>query len=550
MIPELPPQYPSERFVRSGDLLTQDDSAAGGDTPSDPPNGFAPKSEPDVESMQIPADRMVGLRFIKAALGRHRRLWLGAAAIGLVLGALYHVVVPLKYSATSTVYIAHASTAAGTVAAQNDLAMLQTNAVATRALAQLHEPGLTASGLLGKLPGTLLSQNVLEITTSGPSPELALRRVTALTSAYLSFRAQKYDQQSRAIVAASTAQVVKLQAEVTALSAKIVSPLTSTGQQTVLEAQRTAALSQITGLEAAIQQDELNQLAVSNGSKVLGSATLVSVSKKKVFLLDGLTGLAAGLGLGLLLVVTFAMLGDRVHRREDVAAILGAPVALSIKRPSSRWWRGRRSAPRISRRDLRVLVRYLRGRLRDDAMATSALVVPIGDARVAAAALVSLSDELICEGATVALVDATDHRILAHGMRRELSEQRSRASRNSMPPPSVLSAPLPRDGAEIEDWKSTVAKLRSTSKVLALASVDPAFGASHLRSLSHEAIVTVSAGRTSVQQISATAEMLDAAGIVIGSAVLLDADPGDDTVGLPTENATRLGALHVRRATT
>ncbi|MGH9919900.1 MAG: hypothetical protein ACRD6W_13680, partial [Nitrososphaerales archaeon] len=109
-------------------------------SPDGSPSDLAP-----AEPMQIPAERMVGLRFLKAALARQRRVWLGAAAAGLAIGGLYHMVVPLKYWATSTVYLAYPSNTAGTVADQDALAMLQTNAVADRALAQLHEPGVTAA---------------------------------------------------------------------------------------------------------------------------------------------------------------------------------------------------------------------------------------------------------------------------------------------------------------------------------------------------------------------------------------------------------------------
>lgn len=557
MIPELPKHHRVDRLIRPSEAWQ----------PTEPPATESPSGDrtgPTIDTdhhsgttMQVPAERLVGLQFLRAALRRQRRVWLGTAAVGLAIGGLFHVVIPLKYTAASTVYVAHASTVAGTVAAQDDLAMLQTSAVANRALAKLHEPGLTASALLGKQPGTLLSENILEIAVSGPSPAVAVRRVDALTSAYLAFRAQQYDLQNRSLVAATTAQVVKLQAEARALSAKIASSSSSSAQLTVLEAQRTAALSQITGLQAAIQDDNLNQLAVTNGSKVLGKGALVPVSKKKVFILDGLTGLAAGLGLGLIVVIMFAMLSDRIRRREDVAAILGSPVAVSLRRIGGRWLRRHRSlvASGAARHpELRVLVAFLRQQLRTDDPRSSLLVVPIGEARVASAALMALADDLAAEGVHAVLVDATDRRTLAHAMHRESGRLPSRAAskrdRAPVQPPTLVAAPLPRDDDGTGDDATDGLRHLETAgsvPVLVLATVDPTVGASHLRRWGREAIVTVSAGHARAHHLAGTAELLEAAGIVVGPAVLLDSDRRDDSVGLPIEKvratSQRLGAV-------
>ena len=84
------------------------------------------------ESVHIPAGRMVSLRFLRMALHRRRKLWLGLAVLGLVIGVAYHVAVPVQYSATSTLYLAHPSGTNETVGSANDLAMLDTSGVATR----------------------------------------------------------------------------------------------------------------------------------------------------------------------------------------------------------------------------------------------------------------------------------------------------------------------------------------------------------------------------------------------------------------------------------
>jgi hypothetical protein len=76
--------------------------------------------------------------------------------------------------------------------------------------------------------------------------------------------------------------------------------------------------------------------------------------------------------------------------------------------------------------------------------------------------------------------------------------------------------------------------------LLALATVDPGRGAGHL-AWAKEATVTVSAGCSSALRINATAELLRAADISIATAVLLDSDENDETLGLLEPVISRIG---------
>ena len=69
-------------------------------------------------------------------------------------------VVPRSFSATATLYLAHSPGTDDGVDMANDLALLQTNAVAERAASLLGNPHLTAGELLGKEPGTAVSAPV------------------------------------------------------------------------------------------------------------------------------------------------------------------------------------------------------------------------------------------------------------------------------------------------------------------------------------------------------------------------------------------------------
>ena len=122
--------------------------------------------------------RMVSLRFLTGALRRRRRLWLGLALLGLIIGVGYHVAVPPQYSASSTVYLAYTPGSDAAVESANDLAMVKTAAVGEAAVKALGEKGLTSTKLLGKAPAVIVSDNILTLTTSGSTAHEAVRQST------------------------------------------------------------------------------------------------------------------------------------------------------------------------------------------------------------------------------------------------------------------------------------------------------------------------------------------------------------------------------------
>ena len=93
-----------------------------------------------------------------------------------------------------------------------------------------------------------------------------------------------------------------------------------------------------------------------------------------------------------------------------------------------------------------------------------------------------------------------------------------------------LFTPSPDDMNEIGEppW---VATTEVVSAVLVLTAMDPARGAWHL-TWAKQAVVTVTAGRSSAQRVSSTAALLRAAGITIRSGVLIGADAEDESIGL------------------
>ncbi len=82
---------------------------------------------------------------------------------------------------------------------------------------------------------------------------------------------------------------------------------------------------------------------------MIGPATAITHSTTKVLLVDGASGLVAGLGIGLGIIAIAAIVSDRIRRRDEVAAALGAPVELSVgKVGRMRVMRKRRLRRRLS----------------------------------------------------------------------------------------------------------------------------------------------------------------------------------------------------------
>ena len=482
-----------------------------------------------------PTGRLVNLRFLRSALRRLRWLWLATAALGLVGGLTYHLVVPLRYTATATLFLVQPAT--GTAAPANEIAMLDTVAVSKRALALLGEKGVSPTALLGKQPGTMsTSNNVLVMTISGPSPAEAVRRVDAVAQAFLSFRAQRYEAETQAVLAAEHRQLRALERQVSALEAQIsrIRPATST-RLGELANQRGIDTTQIASLESSIQQAALGTVAVTKGSRVISPGTVLPVSKKKVLGLDGMTGLAGGLGGGLLLATVIAVLSDRPRSREDVASLLGVPVDLSLGKLERRRAAGpARFLERPSIWDLSldpaeglsVLARYLGDRLPADQDAPCALVLAIDDVEVTAAAMLLAANNLALSGKQPVLVDATVARELAQALGID-GVGTWAVSPATGPPLHLLVPPRPWEDGDV----TGDSRVPEGAVYLVLATIDPAVGAEHLRRWSDHAVVALAAGGSSAQRISAIGELLRAADVAIGSVVLLDADPHDESAG-------------------
>jgi hypothetical protein len=74
--------------------------------------------------------------------------------------------------------------------------------------------------------------------------------------------------------------------------------------------------------------------------------------------------------------------------------------------------------------------------------------------------------------------------------------------------------------------------------VLSLVTLDPAFGAEHLATWATDSVAVVTAGQSTAAKVRSVGEMLRLAGTRFESAVLIDADSHDETLGMWSPSAT------------
>lgn len=488
--------------------------------------------------------KLTNLRFIMDALRRRRWLWTGLAILGLTCGIGYHQINSLTYAAHATLYLADPPGVDPSIVSTNDLALLQTAAVGQRAIRILGEPNLNPISLVGNTPGTIVSENVMAITIDGPTPFEAIRRVNAVADAFLAFRSEQYGAQTQAIDAKLNQRIRSLQSQVTALTNEING--TAPIPQAVLAnlvSLRAQDLTNTSVLQQTVQQNEAGEFSVSKGSKVITPGIVTAPKKIKTFILDGAAGLVAGLSLGIGAVLIEAFGSYRLWRREDIAAVLGASVDLSVGRVRlpRRW--GRRRLLRLARRPtppIQAIIGYLANMLPNVRSGQKRLLmVAVDQAKVLAVATVSLANQLMAEGKTVVLGDLTEKRTLGHlvGVNRE---GQYRVGSRGMQQIMLLVAPSMWSEESARFLDPADVTWEKVDVVLLVATVDAAVGAWHLRRWTDRATVVVTAGQSTAQDIIGTAELLRAASVTVTSAILLGAESHDNSIGLSDSHESPL----------
>jgi capsular polysaccharide biosynthesis protein len=451
-----------------------------------------------------PGSQLVNLHFVLGALKRRRRWVIGFAIAGLALGVSLAVALAPPPRAATTVLLVHPAASDRAPAMVTDAQLLQTHGVARRVVDSLHLAE-TPAAFAATYQGTVLSDDLLSISVSASSGSEAIRRANALAREYLAYRAHVYESQSKALIAGLQAREAAIQQRIRDLDQQLgtrAGLITSDDPATAALLGQRANLGQdLTAIADGITAQTSSVTGVIDGSSAIDTATLVRRSRVAALGRDALSGLAAGLALGLAVVVLASVTSNRVWRRDDVAEAMRHSVDLSTGPVRVMPWARRHAAEQLAARPPPALAKLV-VHLRDQLVATastdrSLAVVAVGQLEVATAAV----------RATAAALDDDGERVVVEG--------------NAAVPGA---AHLRRDGDDF---------------LLVVTAPDPADGAEALRALASGAVVIVTAGQSTMATLRTVADMLDVADVELRSVVLVGSSPHDDSLGRTREPRTQ-----------
>jgi capsular polysaccharide biosynthesis protein len=497
---------------------------------------------------------LTSLGFIRAALRHSLRFWGSMAVAGFLIGAAVYVASPPTYQASTTLFLTVGPESVPGTAIQNDQAIVQSRAVAGLVVHKLRLPE-SVSGFLGSYAATPVTDRVLRITVNAPSGDEAVSRANWLAKEFLGYRAEQLKIQQNLFFSGLDQQVTQAQQQLDAINGRI-SQLRAQHQLpkqqaelSSLRTQQNQAANTLSALQNSIYSAkastrELTTQEVNNSQVLDAAAAIRPPSRLKHMLLYAAIGLVAGLALSLAIVVIRALISDRLRRRDDVAQALGAPVRLSVGTVRlSRWLPGKHGLAAAQDTNIRRIVACLGRAVPTHARGAPALaIVPVDGLQVAALSLVSLAVSCARQGQQVVVADLAKGAPAAGLLGSKQPGIRSVRvddtdllvavpEREDATPIGPLDR-APAQGQYSRFTEEVVAACASADLVLTLAPLDPSLGGEHLRTWATDAVVMVTAGRSSWTKIHAAGEMIGLAGTRLISAVLIGADKTDESLGV------------------
>jgi len=496
---------------------------------------------------------LVSLPYIGAALRRTVWLWCGLGLLGLVIGVGSYKAFPPSYQASASILLTNNPQIDPVDAMDTNMVLAQSESVAALAIREL---GLnqSVSSFEKNYTITAPTDQILQITVSSSSSSDAVSRAGALASAFLTFRTNLLNSQQSAVLAGLNAEVVKAENQVASLNQQIsqasAEPASTARDSAIatLQFQLTQAQSTLTTLQQTASDTEATSSATTqsmvNGTKLLNAAAPVAHSRLKLALVYVVGGLIAGLVLGILIVILRAIISTKLRRRDDIAQALDAPVRLSVGPIRiSRWLPGRGAANAAESRDVKRIAAHLRNVVADNngqGSAATLAVVPVDNDEAAAAALLVLARSLARDGKRVVVADLSAggqfarlvgakhdgvHQVTADGGAFAVALP----DRDNVAPAGPLSGgswrPLvAADGTLINAYSS--ADLLCT-----FVDLDPSLGGEHLATWASDAVVLVTAGKSTATRIHAVGELVRLSGTNLHSAIVIGADKADESLG-------------------
>jgi hypothetical protein len=506
---------------------------------------------PVLDSGPTPDDQggLVSVGYLGAAIGRKKKVWILTTVLGVLAAAgLYHTY-HATYTDTSTLLLALDPNLDTATAIQTDAVLAVDSTMAQQAMRKLGVQETVPSFLKTYAVSiSTTSNNLLTFTATAGTSTAAYNEANALATTFLQYRAQVELEKESANTAAQEQQVTQTQQAISSIVEQIhtvKAEAFSTAQQsqlTRLESERTNAQTFLTQMEQTVASAEATSRSQTAGliagSRVLDAGIPTAKSTVKKFALTyGGGAIFGGFALGLLIVVIGAIISDRLRRRDDVAAALGAPVRVSVASGGKRSGKGGKQQREA---DLKRIVAHLRDCVpRDSAGAGSLVVVAVDETRFVSEAIKRLATSGAREGKRMVVAD------LSGGALGDLfgTKEPGIHGVDAGDARVVLVTPEPGDLAPIGPLPAPmlgtpmhgIANVHAAAdQFITLVTVNPATGGAHLKSWADEGVAVVTVGESSVTKVQAAGEMVRFAGVRLTSAILLGADAKDDSLGYGT----------------
>ncbi|HTP14355.1 MAG TPA: hypothetical protein VMK13_00790, partial [Streptosporangiaceae bacterium] len=472
---------------------------------------------------------LTSLPFISAALRRCAWFWCATALAGFLVGLGLYVAVPPAYKASTSVLLTNPPGEDPVAAMLDNQAVAQSHTVAGLAMRKLGVRESVGS-FLGTYTVTVVTDRVLLITARGSSSGAAVGTAKAVATEFLRFRADQLTTQQQLLARSLAQQITQAKQRVASIGRRL-SLLPTHPASPALQAERANLLTEsgqassaLTALEQSTKNSQasaaVNAASAKAGSGVLDPAAAIAHSRLKLGILYALTGLIAGLALGLVIIIVRALVSDRLRRRDDVANALGAAVGLSVgSLRAGRWRPGRRGRKAARDRDMRRIVTHLRNAVPGNSRGAAALaVVAVDNARVVAPALVSLAASVAHEGKQVVVADLSSGAPAAHLLGATDPGVRAvsvNGARVVVAVPDhgdvVPVGPLHRGSRHAQAVQASdalAAAYASADLLLTLVTLDPSLGGDHLATWATDVVAVVTAGRSSATRVRAVGQMI------------------------------------------
>ena len=486
--------------------------------------------EPHGSPLGVSHGNLVSLHFLRSEARRRWRLVAAFTVAGLLLGMTGLILMPPPARASATLLLAHDSSTDPAVASATDSSLLGTRTVSQRVVDALGL-AMTAEQFRSTFTSTAASTEILEIDLNAPTSQEAVRRLAALSDAFLTFRNEQLERQATSVIdeAQQRADALAKQLDVVNQQLEAAGRAGDQNQASDLLSQRDDLGTQISALQQTIQDAQIQTAALATATHVVDSAAPVPTGGKRRIALALMSGVIGGLSLGAGLVFAQALLTNRLRRREDIATALGSRVQVSAGPVHTILpWRRR-----ACRRNLEILADGLAASLESGSTDRQPLaVLGAGDIRAAARVLIAAADDVVAGGRTTFLVDLSMSGVLDDLVGHRHSVYRPDGRTELVRGPLALVAAA-EPGFLHDDQR--LAAFQSADVVLVLGEVELGVGTSQLSTWADRAVVLVAAGHVTAEYLRTTARMLHASGPELGYAMVVGSDRSDESIGLPRQ---------------